>query len=278
MTVATLSVSGCEKPSPDFVEQRRIDEDFSPGELSRYLKVLGSLPEEPLPILGGVYPALPDWDRNRTLPVSELVKLERRRLDNGWDVEWLTRHHKPSRRLQRALLRENLTYEQFTALSLAVVAAIGRGEVREEQDLDAIRRTALDRAVELDRDERPFASLSPEAQYRILVQAAWITRAHRAEKLSVVPATNVERIAKHRDTLAAHFPSEVMANPFDAIVDPLEEYGVPFHGPNPELVDTNLTWSADDAFIGMAKTDREPAGSPFSPGGVPPERVTQTPR
>ncbi len=266
-------VTGCAQNTPEFTERKRIDEELRRSEITRFLRVASDLPEEPLDVLDTAYGELPDWGRTRTLPVAELLRLERLDLDNAWDVERLARHHKPSRRLERALLREKLTYEQFVALALSIGGTLSRSELRPEQDLDAIRERGLAEAVLLERDQRPFASIPPETQYELLQRAAWLTRAHRAEKLANVPDENVELVAEFRDLLTPYFPEDLLANPFDAIVDPLDEYGIPFREPHVENADAELTWSPGEAVVG-----RDPLDAEFqhdSPGAAEPARLTR---
>jgi hypothetical protein len=268
------SFAGCGSAEVEFTERKRIDEVLTRREVAEFLHVAESLPAGPLAELEPVFAPLPDWDGGRTLPVSELLRTERESLENRWDTAWLTRREKPSRRLQRALARTRMSHEQFVALALSIGATLSRATLRPDQDLERIEKRGRAEWTDLERDVRPFASLPPEVRYRTLQRAAWVTRADRAERIGAVPAENVAVVEEFRERLAAFFPPSFLENPFDAILDPLDEYGVPFHEPDADRDDARLRWSRDDALVGTDAPDPAFDGEDRHESDAVPRRLT----
>lgn len=250
-----LTLVGCGETGPEYTERKRVDEPLREREVAKFLRILEDLPEGPLESMQPVFAPLPNWDRTRTLPVSELLRLERESLEQRWNVDWLVNRAKPSRRLQRLLAREKMTHGQFVAMALSIGAALRRSTVHPDQILPDIVETGREKWRELEGDQRPFASLPPDDQYRTLQQAAWLVRSHRADRLDLVPEENAELVAGYRDRLAPYYPPEFLENPFDAILDPLEEYGIPFHESGP--TDPPLEWTRETALRGTDTADPE---------------------
>lgn len=251
-----LLLAGCGQSGPDYTEQKRIDEFLDDRDVAVFLRITEELPEPRLEVMEQVFAPLPNWDRTRTLPVAELLRLERESLDARRDVDRLVKRQKPSRRLKRLLEREQMTHGQYVALALSIGAALRRSTLRpeQEQELTEIVEKGRERSRPLEADQRPFASLPPDDQYRTLQQAAWLVRSQRAEWLDRVPPENVEVVLGFRERLAAVYPPEFIENPFDGILDPLEEYGIPYRE---RTGDEPLAWNRSDAIVGTDAPDPE---------------------
>lgn len=246
--------AGCRPDALQYREFKRVHEKVTQAELEQYLRVVKSLPGGKVPELP-IYRPLPDWDPERTLPVNELLNEERKLLDRGWNVEWLSRELKGNRLLQRALRRENLTTEQFVGLTLAVGAALSRSRLNDDRRLDAVIKRAKETIRELERDDRTFAKLSREARYSVLRKAAWLTRMDRASRLKDVPPENLALVAAHEQELKAVFGPEFQIDPLESIADLLEERGMPFEELEASGRDEEITWSRDNADVGTDKPD-----------------------
>ena len=242
---------GCSEMAPEYTEVKRIDEPVTPAELEAFLRIARDLPDGRLPKLPAVFLPPPEWSATRTLPVSELVVEERQRIEERWSVDWLTSHLERSRALDRVLKREQLTTGQFVGLWLTLGAAMSRSTVREDQDLDRLVERGTAVVEGLLQDKRPFSEHSQVARHAALSQAVWLTRVARARRLREVPLENLELIRERHSTLAELLPPEFMANPFDSITDPLEEWGIPFEELPESGTDDQLGWDANEALIGQ---------------------------
>ncbi len=249
LSMATV-LSGCEDPTLTFTEVKRVSEEVTPGELRTFFEIVEHLPDKTLPSFPDLYLPLPNWNAERTLPISDLVDAEQLSLAERWETQHLVDALPQSRRLDRWLLRKRMTREQFVGLTLAIGAALSRSTVRENQDLAEIMAKGERVVSRLRSNGEPFNSLSPEAMHNVLHEAAWITRHDRARRLLSIPETNVELALKHSDELVKLFPGELTRNPFDGIADRLDEQGIPFEElPGNDSFDT-LSWDPEDAIVG----------------------------
>lgn len=255
---------GCQPQSPEFREVKRVHEKVTETELRQFLRVVKALPDGQIPAIR-IFRPLPSWDDNRTLPVSELVKEERKNLEDGWDVDWQAERLRNDRTLQQALRREKITLRQFVGLAIAVGGAIRRTQVRENQSLDAYMSKGRAELIELLNDDRPFTRLTREQRFAVLRKAGWLTRMNRAERLSDVPPENIALVTRHEKELRAAFPGTYFTNPFDDVADLLEVRGTPFEELPESGSDTDITWDRENAIIGHDEPDTFPARSPSSP-------------
>jgi hypothetical protein len=248
-TAATI-LSGCSDSPVTFTEVRRVSEEITASDLQTFFEIVEHLPEKKLPPFPDLYLPLPNWNAERTLPISDLVDAEQLTLAERWGAEQLVDSLPQSRRLDRWLLRKRITREHFVGLTLAIGAALSRSTVRENQDLSGIMTKGESVVAKLRSQGEPFNSLSPEAMHAVLYEAAWITRHDRARRLLSVPEQNVELVLKHVDDLVKLFPAELTQNPFDGIADRLDEQGIPFEElPGNGSFDM-LSWDPDDAIVG----------------------------
>jgi len=254
--LSAVSLAGCQPDRADYDEVKRLQEKVADEELDRYLQVVRALPSKTVPDIP-VYRPLPDWNPERTLPVSELVKNERKLLNRGWDVNWLSGQLEHHSALRRALRQQGMSLEQFVGLTLTIGAALNRSQIREDQDLDAIYLRGRATVEDLLQDDRPFAKLSREAQFPILRQAGWITRMDRASRMMKVPPENVALVKAHRTTLEPIFPPAFLKNPLDDIADLLEERGMPFEELDSSGHDAEISWTPENAIIGEDEPDAE---------------------
>lgn len=247
----------------DYTEFKRIDEKVTESELQQFLRVIDALPDKKLPKIEQVFAPLPSWSPSRTLPVKELANEEKKRLDQRWSVEAISRQLEEDRVLQRALRREKLTVEQFVGLALTLGAALAKSTLRDQQNLDQVIDKARRRIMQISQDERSFSKLKREAQYSILRQAGSLTRMDRAKRLNEVPPENVALVRRHMEKLKKVFPDYFTQNPLDAVADLLEERGMPFEEMKESGFDAEISWDRENAVIGTDDPDPSPAdGAP----------------
>jgi hypothetical protein len=250
VVTASTVLSGCGDATLTFTEVKRVSEEVSPSELRTFFEIVEHLPEKKLPPFPDLYLPLPNWNSERTLPISDLVDAEQVSLAERWGTQRLVDSLPQSRRLDRWLLRKRITREQFVGLTLAIGAALSRSTVRESQDLSGIMNKGERVVSRLRSKGEPFNTLSPEAMHAVLHEAAWITRHDRARRLLSVPEKNVDLVLKHVDDLVKLFPVELTQNPFDGIADRLDEQGIPFEElPGNDSYDS-LSWDPEDAIVG----------------------------
>ncbi len=245
-----VCVAGCGEIKLKDRSVKRVDEPISASDVRAFVEVVRHMPGRKLPNLPPLFLSPPEWNPERTLPVSDLVDSELLALQERWDYEPLVHLLPESRTFDRWLLRKRMTREQFAGMTLVIAAALSRSTIRADQNLDQIIARGEATRNELRKLNVPFNSLSPAMMHDVLHQAAWLTRFDRAERLASVPAENVAAVLRYYDQLAPLFPSSITENPFDAITDRLEEEGVPFEElPGGELMDV-LTWDRATAIIG----------------------------
>ncbi len=242
--------SGCEKKTLGFTETKRIGEKISDKELNSFLRVIKSLPGKKLPRSPSVYAPPPRWNFARTLPVGELMYEERNLIAQRWKTKWQAEILPQSRALNRALKRQKMSKEQFVSLATAIGMALSRNQIREKQDLDAIRRTGTVAIAKLNANKKPFSEHSLDQQYDVLNNAVWLIRVDRVNHLLLVPPENIALAQKHQETLEKIFPKEYTANPLDGIADTLHEEGLPFQENQPARDDADIGWDRATAIIG----------------------------
>ncbi|VAX39112.1 hypothetical protein MNBD_PLANCTO02-1974 [hydrothermal vent metagenome] len=242
--------SGCEKKTLVFTETKRIGEKVSEKELSTFLRVIKSLPGKKLPRYPSVYAPPPHWNFARTLPVGELMYEERNLIAQRWKTKWQADNLPQSRALKRALKRQKMSKEQFVSLATAIGMALSRNQIREKQDLDAIRRVGTVAIAKLNANEKPFSEHSLDQQYEVLNNAVWLIRIDRVNHLLLVPPENIALVQKHLKTLEKVFPKEYTANPLDGIADILHEQGLPFEENKQAGNDADIGWNRATAIIG----------------------------
>lgn len=250
LVVLLTVLTGCADATVTFTEVKKVSEELKPSELRAFLEIVDQLPDGKLPPFPDLYLPLPNWNAERTLPISDLVDAEQLSLAERWTPEQLVDALPPSRTLDRWLLRKRMTREQFIGLTLCIGAALSRNTVRNNQDLPEILRKGELVVSRLRSNTRPFNTLTPEAMHNVLHDAAWITRHDRARRLLSVPEKNVELVRKHSDVLADLFPTELTRNPFDGITDRLDEQGIPFEELPGNSSFDSLSWDPEDAIVG----------------------------
>jgi hypothetical protein len=72
LTTAVV-LSGCEEAELTFTEVKRVNEEVKPGELRAFFEIVDHLPDRKLPPFPDLYLPLPNWNAERTLPISDLV-------------------------------------------------------------------------------------------------------------------------------------------------------------------------------------------------------------
>ena len=257
-TVLVLA-SSCQRGPGDFHEVKRIHEKVTKAELEQFFRIIDALPDKKLPELPPVLRPLPNWNPERTLPVSELANEEKKALESAWKVDSLTRVLKRNKDLQRALQSEQMTLKQFIGLTLAIGAACSRSQLRANQNLNDViarGREVLDETPQIQKDDRNFAQLSREARFTVLRRAGWLTRIDRANRLKDVPPENIALVRAHAKQLDKILPKQFLENPLDTVADLLEERGMPFEELDSSGRDDKISWGPEDnPIIGTDKPD-----------------------
>lgn len=241
---------GCEARAPEYTEVRRIDEELTPGELQKWMRIVDQLPEQRLPPWPEMFPPPPQWKASRTLTIGELLKEEQAMLDDRWSVETLAAGLSQNRPLQRALAQEQLTLEQFTGLTLAVGMTVCAGTLRETQELESLVTRGEAALQELRQDQRIFSTLEEDMRFRVLQDAIWLSRVHRARLLAQVPEENLQLIAELRERILPMLPQELTSNPLDPVADILADRGLPFEELPQSGFDDQLSWNSGKAIVG----------------------------
>ncbi len=261
--IAGLSaVVGCAEEEIEYREVKRPDELIRAAEWVAFVRIVDQLPEPKLRELPGLQPPLPQWHQARTLPVDELAAEERSRLEKSWDPPRLARDLKRIPGLARLIRVEKMTLEQFVGLALTIGTAMQKARLPEDFPLDdLVRRGNLTSKV-LGNDHRLFATLSIEDRHRVLDDAVWLHRVHRARILRGIPVSNVTLVRRHAEWLSRVMPARFEESPFGDVVDLLEEQGVPFKElPDPGS-DADLEWSPDEAIVGRDRLPPDDAALP----------------
>jgi hypothetical protein len=193
--------------------------------------------------------AAPQWNRNRSLPIYELVKEEETSRVDRWSIDWLAAHCPQSRFLKRALRREKMTVEQFAGLYLALGTALYRDGVPADRDLDPILERGRKAIAELKKDHRIFSTLPEDQAYFLQEQSGWVAVVDRARRVKPVHPANLALVREHRERLAKVMPAEFLRNPFLEFTTILDERGVPFQEPVGAENDDHIVWSREQAIV-----------------------------
>lgn len=252
-----LAAGGCAESPEERLILGSYTEKITEAEFRRFMDVVKRLPDGKLPDLPIFMGPPPDWATSRTLPVRDLVKEENMQLAFRWDVQVLAKNLAHDRALARSLRRSNMELEEFCLLVEAIGITLVRTTVRADQNIDSILEQSKFPLDELQKDERAFSELSRDEAYAVLRKAVWITRVDRAKRLASVPPENIALVRKHYETIAALFPAQFQQNPFDPLVDLLDEYGIPFEELPEVGSDAELEWSEYGVQRGVATPDAE---------------------
>ncbi|QDT90693.1 hypothetical protein [Gimesia algae] len=255
LATVSMSHSGCSEHSLEYTELKQINEKVTEAELKRYLKVIKLMPEDKIPPFPTVYAPAPVWSHIRSLPIEDLVNSEQNNMSQIWEVQRISdqfgiRH----RILKKALLRRDMSKEQFISFTLAIGLAASRHQLRSDQKLDEIINKGNKAIQQLQLDKRPFSSLSLEERHRTLHEAMWIARVNRAEHLNQVPPENINLVKNNWDQLKSVLPPQFLKNPLDELTDTLEERGIPFTLKE-DGSDQLLEWTSTNAIIGTDAPD-----------------------
>ncbi|MEQ8635745.1 hypothetical protein [Gimesia maris] len=259
LAVVSASHSGCSDHSLEYTELKQINEKVTEAELKRYLKVIQLIPEGKMPTFPTVYAPAPVWSHIRSLPIEDLVNSEQINMSQLWDVQRISDQFGiRNRLLKKALLRRDMSKEQFISFTLAIGLAASRHQLRSDQKLEEMITKGNNAIHQMQLDKRPFSSLSLEERHRTLHEAMWIARVNRAEHLIQVPPENINLVRKNWDQLKTVLPPQFLKNPLDELTDTLEEHGIPFTVQE-DGSDQLLEWTSTNAIIGTDAPDPKPA-------------------
>ncbi len=252
--LAFTIAAGCAEPEFVQPEPKRADDLLTKAEIDSFLAIVDSLPDQKLPkqIPAVILPA-PQWNRNRTLPVNELVKEEEKALTDRQSIDWFIAHFPaPSRFLKRALRRERMTLEQFVGLYLALGISMSRDRLPADRDLDQILLRGKQAIAELKKDQRPFSSLPEEQAYFLHEQSGWLAIVDRATRLKPVHPGNLLLVREYAERLGAVMPAEFTSNPLLEFSTILDDRGVPFQEPAGQDSDDRIPWNREHVVVGEA--------------------------
>jgi len=192
----------------------------------------------------------PQWSRNRSLPVIELVKEDEKARIEHSSIDWLAAHCPQSRFLKRALRRERMTIEQFVGLYLALGLSLSRDHVPTDCDLEQIVIRGKQAVADLKKDHQILSSLSEDQACSLQEESGWLAIVDRAARLKVVHPANLALVRQNRERLAGVMPAEFLLNPLQEFTTVLEDRGVPFQEPAGGDSDDHIEWSRDQAIVG----------------------------
>jgi hypothetical protein len=244
-------------------EPKRADDLLTKAEIESFLAIIDSLPDQKLPRqkdrdIPPVFSPPPQWSRNRTLPVNELVKEEEKLVTDRQSIDWFIAHFPTeSRFLKRALRREGMTIEQFVGLYLALGISMSRDRLPADRDLDQILSRGKQAIAELKKDSRPFSSLPEEQAYFLQEQSGWLAVVDRALRIKPVHPGNLPLVRQYAERLGAVMPAEFTRNPMLEFSTILDDRGVPFQEPAGQDTDDRITWSRDRAIVGAGEVEGE---------------------
>ncbi|HLJ12593.1 MAG TPA: hypothetical protein VKU82_15470, partial [Planctomycetaceae bacterium] len=92
-----LSLTGCEEPEIVQLEPKRADDKLTSAEIESFLSIVDSLSDHKLPPMPQAVLPAPQWSRNRSLPISDLVKEEEKALIERGAIDWMSAHCSQSR-------------------------------------------------------------------------------------------------------------------------------------------------------------------------------------
>jgi len=251
-----LAIVGCEAPEKKFERAKQIDEKVTQAEFEKFQRIVSALPDSKISDFPLVFLSVPQWDPDRSLPVSELVKEEKQRLKQKWKIDSVLRQLKKDRQLTRILRRKKLSLEKFIGLTLALGAALSRSRIENEDDLKTAIKKGEPIVNRLEKDSRSFSALNEEDRQTVLRNAIWITRMHRAIQISKVPPENLALIREHEETILKMLPQQFSKDPLASAVDLLEERGLPFEELKESGFDSDLFWVPKNAIIGTDRPDK----------------------
>jgi hypothetical protein len=250
LLLAVALFAGCEEPPLEYFEVKRIDEEATADEIEAFLQIAENLPEGKFTKMPSVFPPIPDWNRERTLPVRELIQEEQKTYAERWSTTWLAEHAPTSKRLERELRRFRMTREQFYGLYLLFGTTLCSMTIDDPRTLTATLDRGKEIVAKLNAEGRVYASLTEEDAYEILQQAKWVTLVERLKPMRLVTPTNRLLVTKHAERLRKVLPAEFHTNPVIEFANLMDQNGIPFDEEGAAGRDSDLTWSPENALIG----------------------------
>ncbi len=238
---------GCREPDVTFFEVKRIDETLTINDLSLVVRILETFQPDQLEALPPIFAPIPDWESNRTLSIASLMREEQDKIVKLWDLDRLARRFEKSRHLQKTLTRERIRIDQFLGLVRCLGVSIASTKVNPAYDHRLNLKRSDDRIARLEKDNRPFANLSPDQQFEVEHLAHYISRKDRCEQLIQVPDANKVLIKEYEHALKPVLPENYFNNPILEVTDWQEEIGTPFQELTDKVAsDATLTWSREN--------------------------------
>ncbi len=237
---------------------KRLDEKVSPEEFESFQSIIDSLPDKKLPEFPSALLPRPHWTQERTLPIQDLVRQENDAFEDRWSVDLITRQMPKSKRLLRALRREQLTPEQFVGLALAIGAALTADATDPRIDLAGVVKAGKRHVDALTNDKTAFSTLTDVRAHEILTQAAWLTVTNRAKLLLKVPPENLLLVRENREWLDAAFPNDLKQDPLADLTNVMQQRGIPFEELPESGTDEKIEWNYKTAIIGEMPSGATP--------------------
>jgi hypothetical protein len=250
LTAWLLFAAGCAEQLSGTAAVKPFSEPLTAEEWQKFVSLMDGVGADELSGLQSVFPSPPDWQATRSLPVSDLIAAEQKRLDEHWDPQFLALRFSQKPGLARALRRARLSPEQFAGLALAAAAAAARSRLPENDPPDETLRRGRAVVDGLRHDQRLFSSLDLEDRYHVLDQALWLHRLDRIDRLRKVPAENVAWAREHADWLTKMLPACFSNHPLADITDLLGEQGLPFIELPESGSDARMEWDPAAAIRG----------------------------
>ena len=231
---STVSACCCSGPSPAAArreanaEVKALEDPLTEDELRAFLSIVHALPSRKLPPLPAAALEMPNWSRQRTLPVKELLVEQRKRIEDRRSIEAIVRHLKLTRGIDRALRKEAWSIKRFASYVLVLAAALNRSAVPDAELLTRVLEDSEAPLHTLAGDASVLAALSDEAAYGVLDKARWIPIRQHAQSLARVPPETLDLVKARRGDLEAVFPADWLVNPFAPWEHILKNDGTPF--------------------------------------------------
>ncbi|MBX3445078.1 MAG: hypothetical protein KF774_21950 [Planctomyces sp.] len=225
---ALLAAAGCSKSDPDAARTAPpaaippLTAPLTDDNVEEFLAIIAKLPGETVPEFCPPEP----WEADERLSAVELVNLWRREFQHACSPEVQARLWNEDAALRRAFERSRIDPEALAALLVRLSAAATREALDDRIDLPRLREQA-DRALKAVAAElhalpgTGTGESREEARRNQLILALREAIAFRefVRLLEKTPAESAAVVARHRERLAPHLPTQTMTSVFEQRFD-----------------------------------------------------------